>query len=183
MTNEQINPHLSGQINGLISASSHEPSNDECAHIVFEVVPQVMQHLRAETRRQRGPDLSVLQLRALAYLRRNPGATLSVLAEHVGLTLPSMSSQVSGLVARNLIDRSISPEDRRFVTLRLTEQGSLVLESARQGAQESLAKTLSVLTPHDRSVVVNAMLLLERVFNPTSTETPPVEASSQSTQV
>jgi DNA-binding MarR family transcriptional regulator len=183
MTDEQTNPQLSGQIDGLSSASSHEPSNEECAHIVFEVVPQVMQSLRAEMRRQRGPDLSVLQLRALAFLRRHPGAALSVLAEHVGLTLPSMSSQVSGLVARNLIDRSVSPEDRRFVTLRLTEQGSSVLEAARQSAQENLANALSVLSPHERSVVVKAMHLLERVFNPTATETPPVEASGQSTKV
>ena len=47
--------------------STKESANEQCAHIVFEVVPQVMQSLRAEMRRQRGPDLSVLQLRALVY--------------------------------------------------------------------------------------------------------------------
>jgi DNA-binding MarR family transcriptional regulator len=145
-----------------------------------------MQNIRAEMRRRRGPEISVLQLRALAYLRRNPGATLSSLAEHVGLTLPSMSSQVSGLVARELIDRSVSTADRRFVTLTLTEQGRSLLAAARQGTQESLAKSLAVLAPDERATVVAAMKLLERVFAPQSpdgiaAEVPPEENAGKST--
>jgi DNA-binding MarR family transcriptional regulator len=153
------------------------PSSEDTARVVFDVVPQVMQNLRAEMRRRRGPEISVLQLRALAFLRRNPGATLSRLAEHVGLTLPSMSSQVSGLVARDLIDRSTSTEDRRYVTLTLTEQGRMLMETARHGTQESLAKQISDLAPDERAVVVEAMQLLARVFSPTLTDAPPAEGS------
>jgi DNA-binding MarR family transcriptional regulator len=183
---EKTKFQMSRQNNEIGNDSSHapadDPKNDECAHIVFEVVPQVMQSLRAEMRRQRGPDLSVLQLRALAFLRNNPGATLSHLAEHVGLTLPSMSSQVSGLVARDLIDRAISPEDRRYVTLKLTEQGESLLDATRQSAQENLAMSLSVLSPEECAVVIEAMHLLARVFAPPSPECPPNEASTQSSK-
>lgn len=164
------------QTNELIN----ESTNEQCAHLVFDVVPQVMQSVRAEMRRQRGPDLSVLQLRALAYLGRNPGSPLSALAEHAGLTLPSMSSQVSGLVARSLIDRSISLEDRRFVTLTLTEQGKSVLDAARHNAQASLAKTFAVFSAEECATVIEAMKLLERVFSPSSPENSQAEASKQS---
>jgi DNA-binding MarR family transcriptional regulator len=176
MSDEHSDTQRSGQLNGIVT-TTHVPSSDESAHVVFEVVPQVMQRIRAEMRRRRGPEISVLQLRALAFLRRNPGATLSLLAEHVGLTLPSMSSQVSGLVARNLIDRSISAEDRRYVTLTLTEQGHSLLETARQGTQESLAKKLANLTLEERAVVIEAMHLLARVF--TTTENPHTDAANQ----
>jgi DNA-binding MarR family transcriptional regulator len=179
MSNEEDHPMSSGQSNSIAEAAMHAPDSDECAHLVFEVVPQVMQRVRAEMRRRRGPEISVLQLRALAYLRRNPGATLSLLAEHVGLTLPSMSSQVSGLVARNLIDRSVSAEDRRFVTLTLTEQGRTLMETARQGTQESLAKNLSNLTSEERAIVVEAMHLLARVFAPTSADIPQTDTSTK----
>jgi DNA-binding MarR family transcriptional regulator len=163
-----------------INELTKESANEQCAHIVFEVVPQVMQSLRAEMRRQRGPDLSVLQLRALVFLGRNPGSPLSALAEHVGLTLPSMSSQVSGLVGRALIDRSISPEDRRFVTLTLTEQGQSVLKAAHDNAQASLAQTFSVLSPDECSTVIEAMQLLARVFAPpVSGQSVPVASSSE----
>jgi len=175
MSDEHTTSSGSGQMNGSVSSAEVGTSADECATIVFDVVPQVMQRVRAEMRKRRGPEISVLQLRALNYLRRNPGATLSSLAEFVGLTLPSMSSQVSGLVARKLIDRSISVEDRRFVTLNLTEQGRSLLETARNGTQASLAKTIAVLTPEERSVVVEAMESLARIFAAPSTEPPAAE--------
>ncbi len=138
---------------------------DECARIVLDVVPQVMQHIRAEMRRQRGPELSVLQLRALAFLRGNPGAPLSALAEHVGLTLPSMSSQVSGLVVRQLIHRSVSTEDRRYITLTLTDEGAARLDSTRARAQAHLAETFAQLTKAECEAIVEAMHLLSRTFS------------------
>jgi DNA-binding MarR family transcriptional regulator len=137
-----------------------QPYVEECARVVLEVAPQVMQHIRAEMRQQRGPELSVLQLRALAYLRRNPGAPLSALAEHVGLTLPSMSSQVSGLVARELIHRTTSTEDRRYITLTLTDAGLAQLDSTRARAQAHLATTFARLSPAECAAIVNAMQLL-----------------------
>lgn len=207
MANQQTHPQENGQMNGTVDAPPHapdhkagseqatpshlppsqltfsqSPSSDECAQVVFEVVPQVMQKVRTEMRRRRGPEISVLQLRALGYLRRNPGATLSSLAEHVGLTLPSMSSQVSGLVARNLINRSVSAEDRRFVTLTLTEQGRSLMEAARSGTQDSLAKNLAHLAPEERATVVEAMHLLARVFAPPETDSPQTEVSQPSTE-
>lgn len=146
-----------------------EPASSEhCAHVMLKVVPQVMQAIRAEVRRQRGQDLSVLQLRALAFLHGRPGAPLTALAEHVGLTLPSMSSQVSGLVARDLIDRAVSPEDRRYVTLRLTPKGRAVFQSAFRQAEQQLAQRLEALSPEARGAIVEAMMYLSSVFSPES---------------
>jgi DNA-binding MarR family transcriptional regulator len=98
-------------------------------------------------------------------VNRHPGAPLSAVAEHVGLTLPSMSSQVTGLVKRSLIDRSISSHDRRFVTLTLTEQGHAALAAAVQGAQASFAHLLKGLTTEERATVMAALAALRRIFS------------------
>ena len=151
----------------------------QCAHIVLQVVPQVMQLIRSEVRSGRDAELSVLQLRALAYLYRRPGAPLSALAEHVGLTLPSMSSQVSGLVGRGLIDRSVSELDRRYVTLTLTSEGEAVFRAAYLHAEGRVAHVLQSLSETERATVVAAMEILARVFQPADTTTVP-EASRSS---
>lgn len=143
-----------------------QPSSARCAHILLQVVPRVMQAIRAEVRSGRGPDLSVLQLRALAFLHRHPGEPLSALAEHVGLTLPSMSSQVSGLVNRGLIDRAVSPNDRRFVTLRLTAEGEAVFQAAVHHAEASLTQALAGLSEEELATVTAAMQILGDVFRP-----------------
>lgn len=140
------------------------PTADECAHELLEVIPEVMQTIRSHVRRQRGSDLSVLQIRVLAFLQRNPGAPLSAVAEHVGLTLPSMSTQVTGLVGRKLLHRATSRVDRRYITLTLTTSGAVLLASVRASAQENLAQTLATLTEAERAVVMQALQLLRTAF-------------------
>jgi DNA-binding MarR family transcriptional regulator len=161
-------------------AHMEQPYIDECARVVLDVVPQVMQHIRTEMRSQRGPELSVLQLRALAFLRNHPGSPLSALAEHVGLTLPSMSSQVSGLVARQLIDRSTSTEDRRYITLTLTAEGVARLDSTRARAQAHLAETLGRLSKTECASIVSAMRLLAETVGDAATDQVPVSSSTKS---
>lgn len=139
-------------------------SSDRVAHELIEVIPVVMQTLRAEVRRCREPDLSVLQIRVLAFLNRHPGAPLSAVAEHVGLTLPSMSSQVSGLVGRNLIHRSVSAQDRRYVTLTLTEQGRAVMEAALRGTEASITQMIAGLGADERRLLMEALGLLRQLF-------------------
>jgi DNA-binding MarR family transcriptional regulator len=141
-------------------------SLDECARQVLETVPLVMRTVRAEMRRRRAADLSVPQFRTLNFLNRQAGASLSQVAEHIGLTLPSMSLLVEGLVERKLILRNTCAADRRRITLTLTARGQSVLEAAHGATQAALAEKLAALSAKDRGIVVRAMQALRPFFEP-----------------
>ena len=146
------------------------PTADDCAHALIEIVPEVMQEIRHHVRNRRGPDLSVMQLRIMAFLASNPGAPLSAVAEYVGLTLPSTSTQVSNLVDRALVHRASSPTDRRYVALQLTDKGTALLTTVRQGAQATLAETAKLLSPQERQQVVEALHALRLMLTRAKTE-------------
>ena len=139
-------------------------SNESAAAWLADTIPLVMRTLRAEMRRHRASDLSVPQFRALAFLRRHPGASLSSVAEHVGLTLPSTSKMIDRLVTRCLVARADCPDDRRRVTLTLTPAGASVVEQAAQATQARLAEMLAALSSEERATLVEAMRILQRVF-------------------
>ncbi|MEZ4730586.1 MAG: MarR family transcriptional regulator [Caldilineaceae bacterium] len=141
----------------------------ECAHALLEIIPEVMQEIRRHVRSQRGSDLSVLQLRVLAFLDHNPGAPLSAVADHVGLTLPSMSTQVSNLVERDLISRTTLPTDRRYVALQLTEQGKAVLATVRENARNSLAAPVAQLSAAERAQVIDTLTRLRTALTDAKT--------------
>jgi DNA-binding MarR family transcriptional regulator len=141
-------------------------SLDECARQVLETVPLVMRTVRAEMRRRRAADLSVPQFRTLNFLNRQAGASLSQVAEHIGLTLPSMSLLVEGLVERKLILRDTCAADRRRITLTLTARGQSVLEAAHGATQAALAEKLAALSAQDQVIVVQAMQALRPFFEP-----------------
>jgi DNA-binding MarR family transcriptional regulator len=66
---------------------------DSCARELLEVIPLVSGWMRAAIRR-REPSLSLPQLQALSFLRQNPGASLSDLAAHLGVGLPTASTLI-----------------------------------------------------------------------------------------
>jgi DNA-binding MarR family transcriptional regulator len=139
---------------------------DICVRELMDTAPQIMQSIRIEMRRGRGSDLSIPQFRTLGFIQRNADSTLSCLADHLGLTLPSVSKLVDGLVKQELVIRQESVSDRRCLALALTPAGESILNLARAAAQASLAKTLSGLSADELKTVYRAMELLHPLFAP-----------------
>ncbi|MGD0994648.1 MAG: MarR family transcriptional regulator [Candidatus Bathyarchaeia archaeon] len=146
-------------------------ASDEAARELLEVVPVIMKDIRSEMRSRRSPDLSVPQFRTLAFVDRNEGASLSAVANHMGLTLPSTSRLVDGLIARGMLTREDNPADRRRVKLGVTNHGLMILETSRRGTLTYLADKIASLSAEDREVIAKAMKAMRSVFiNGTQTQ-------------
>ena len=144
-----------------------EPASSKaCAGEILDTVPLIMQFIRVEMRRSRGPGISVPQFRVLAFLDRAEGASLSAAADRVGLSLPAMSRLIDGLVDRDLVQREESPEDRRRITLQLTSLGRELVRTARAAAQARLAEVLATLPASQRAEVTQGMQRLRPLFLP-----------------
>jgi len=139
-------------------------SPKDTARAVLDVAPLVMRTIRAEMRNAGTLNLSVPQFRTLGFVARNPQTSLSAVAEHIGLALPSMSKLVDGLVERKLVLRQSHSDDRRRITLELTARGDALLQSAHASTQTALAKRLSTLSESERATVVCAMQILQPLF-------------------
>jgi DNA-binding MarR family transcriptional regulator len=139
-------------------------SPDACAQEILEVVPVVMRTIRAEMRRHRTADLSVPQFRTLAFIDRQADASLSDVAEHIGLTLPSISKIVAGLVTRKFVTRQTHPTDRRRMTLALTARGQTALQTSRAATRACLVEDLASLSDRQRETIVQALELMRPVF-------------------
>lgn len=140
-----------------------------CAAEILEAVPAVMRFIRSQMRRHRGADLSVVQFRALVFLSRSPGTSLSVLAEFLALSLPATSRLVEGLVRRNLVDRRIPPGNRRLVALSVNAHGRRIICAARQATEKRLAEVLAPLRNDERTAIQHALHTLREEFQSIST--------------
>jgi DNA-binding MarR family transcriptional regulator len=131
---------------------------------IMDVVPLVMRTIRAKLRERRAADISVPQFRTMTYINRNEGASLSDLSAHIGLTLPSMSKLIDGLVSRKLISRTGDSQDRRRVCLALTPQGRDELNAAYGHTQKYIAEKMSLLADEDIKAISRAMQVLRELF-------------------
>lgn len=138
---------------------------EECAAEVIDAVPLVMQFIRSEMRRQGDTNLlSVPQFRALRFLSQYPGASLSNLAEHLGVTRATASTIVERLVRRGLIQRVEHHQERRRNVHTLTPVGSEHLQQARDAARSRLAGVLAELPDTKLLQVAEGAMLLKDVF-------------------
>jgi MarR family transcriptional regulator for hemolysin len=134
------------------------------ARTLLEVVPLIMQGIRSEMRNRRLLDLTVPQFRTLAFVNRNEGSSLWEVADHVGLTPPSMSRIVDGLIVRGLMARKDDPDDRRRVRLTVTNRGQEILEIVTQGTLSYLADKLGDLDADKSAAIDTAMEAMRTVF-------------------
>jgi DNA-binding MarR family transcriptional regulator len=137
-------------------------SPEAVARQLLEVVPFAMRLIRGEMRRRRGADLTVVQFRSLMFLQRNPGTALRRVAEHLGLTPPTVSKMISRLAERGFVDRPDSVSDRRRVELRLTARGNALVERVRGETVVRFAEKFERLPPAEREKLTSALELLRK---------------------
>lgn len=142
-----------------------EISPEECAVEIMETMPAVMQFIRTEMRHQGASVLSVPQFRALRYFGQYPGASLSELAEFLGVTRATASSIVDRLVRRDLLDRVADPQERRRNVHTLTPTGSKHLQLAREATRDKLAEVLNTLPEKKLTQIATGFALVREALH------------------
>jgi len=137
---------------------------EACATEMLDVVPLIMRTIRADVRRRKGPDFSVPQFRALAFVGRNKGVKLRDLAEFLGLTPPSASKLIDGLVSKRLIVREIPLTDRRRISLALSAAGIAKYRAIMEQTRNFLASRVAHLGPAERHRLLGGMRDLRSAF-------------------
>jgi DNA-binding MarR family transcriptional regulator len=136
---------------------------ERCAWELLDAVPPLMWHIRRTLRGFRG-GLSMPQFRALVMIANQPDASLSAVAEHLALSLPTTSRMVSGLVGQGLLKRCDSATDRRQVALGVTARGRSVLDTAWSATGRELAGHLGGVPAERMLAVVEAMGVVRELF-------------------
>src|SRR3982750_2274496 len=75
------------------------------AALLLDPPPRVMRAVRMAIADLDAPALTIPQFRALQFIAMHEGASLSVTAEFLGLTLPSTSKLIDQLVRRGMLAR------------------------------------------------------------------------------
>ena len=144
--------------------ASNWASAQDCAREVLDVVPGVIRPIRQQMRSHRASGLSIPQFRSLCFVGRYDGASLSMVAEHLDLSLPTVSRLINGLVERGYMQRKSSEDDRRHVSLSLRPRGQAVMDQARRATQQFLSEKFQKLNDEQRRALVTAMDALREVF-------------------
>ena len=94
--------------------------------------------------------LTMVQLEALIFLKKQKDAQMSDIAHHFSITMPSATSLVNKLIEFKYAQRKNDPKDRRVIKINLTTQGERLLDEAIAQRKQKITKLLSYLSLQDK---------------------------------
>ncbi|KAA0698822.1 MarR family transcriptional regulator [Neorhizobium sp. P12A] len=111
----------------------------------------------AFSRKVEGKGVTVAEWVMLRQLYGREGTIPSALADELGMTRGAISKLADRLIAKSLITKSLSDEDRRFQSLSLTQAGSALVPEIARLADENDAEFFDHLAPDERELVTRVM--------------------------
>src|SRR5215831_1994258 len=142
-------------------AAQHDPpaaSASSLARDLLHVTMLMMRSVAAEMRRS-PQTLAPGQMGALMKLSL-AASSISDLARHLGVSVPTMSKSIDVLESRKWVERWVDPADRRQSIVRLTLEGRRVTSAMRDRSEQHVAALLAPLTPAERRRVKGALQVL-----------------------
>jgi DNA-binding MarR family transcriptional regulator len=137
----------------------------DLARDLLKVVPLVMRTIAAELRA--AGELPAPAHFGLLTLLSVQSRSLTEMASHQGVSLPTMSNSVSTLVERGWVRRTAPSGDRRIVIVELTPVGKSALDRVGRLAEAHLAELLAPVDAEARRRLQAGLAVLRKVFENT----------------
>lgn len=107
--------------------------------------------------------LPMAQVEILQRLAEEPGLRVTELAARQRLAINTVSNVIQQMVLAGLVDRRVDQDDRRAVTVHLTDTGQLQLQDWLKANGSRLDAAFSGLTQKDRTAILATLPPLRRL--------------------
>lgn len=133
-----------------------------CAQQLISLVPLLMREIRADMRAAAPEGFTVPQFRVLIFAHSRAQPSVSELAAHLGVSVPTASVAVDKLARAGMLRAQPTPDNRRRRSIELTAGGHRAVEQALAATTAAFADRLAALSEQEQSQVADALALLER---------------------
>jgi len=104
------------------------------------------------------------QCQSLLEIAKEETSVVKV-ASRLGLDTSTLSRMVNNLVNLGLVNRVLNPEDRRYVSITLTDQGKLACGLIEKSINNYILKILESIPLEKQSQVVESVAILADAVN------------------
>ena len=129
---------------------------------LLDVTMLTMRSVATEMRRS--PDTLAPGQMGLLMKIKLAASSISDLARHLGVSVPTVSKSIDVLESRGWTERWVDPTDRRQTIVRLTTEGKRVTSAMCERSEQHVATLLAPLTSQQRTQLSEALQILKSAF-------------------
>ncbi len=123
----------------------------------WEAFALATRRARARLAREEGLPLTPAQLHLLEALDGSDGLTVGRIAEAAGVSPPTATRMLDGLVRDGVVERRAEPGDRRCVRVEITAAGAELVTATRASIAERRAALFARLEPRERETAARLL--------------------------
>ncbi|MFZ2035615.1 MAG: MarR family transcriptional regulator [Dehalococcoidales bacterium] len=109
--------------------------------------------------------LGIGQLKTLFFISNRGATTTGKLATALKVTPTNVTGIIDRLLEKNLITRTVDPDDRRVLLLRTTPQGDELVAELRQKRRERMSELFSRLSEEEAAVVAQGLKIMVKAID------------------
>lgn len=102
-------------------------------------------------------DCSFVHLRTLLYIKEQKEISMRDLAHFLHITPPSTTSLINSLVRKGFVKRTSSKDDRRSITLQITNSGLELLKNNLKRAASIIEVALNKLSKKEKMLFISIL--------------------------
>ena len=133
--------------------------------LLDELAPIIAGERAAFAHRCHERSISMTHLLLMTLLETHGSLPMSRVAELLGCGLPAATGIVSRMEERGLVERQHESEDRRVVTLRLSDEGAAEVRELQLSRRERMATALTHLSEPEREQLLASVRSVRAAFN------------------
>jgi len=141
----------------------------EVLHMLRRFMTHGLPECEGEGRHRHGPGSDLQdkrgQSRLMFILLKHGRMTMQGLADHLGVTPPTVTGMVKRLVEQGFVRRVHDESDWRTVWVELTPQGQEAITRHHRERTAALQQRLDRLDPEDRARLAMALPVLRKLFD------------------
>lgn len=104
--------------------------------------------------------ITISQCHAIVEVGRAEEISLNELAELLKLDKSTMSRTINNLVEQGMVARELHPKDRRYITIKLTDEGVKSFENIEEGMEKFYKNVFTAIPETKREQVLDSLKLL-----------------------
>jgi DNA-binding MarR family transcriptional regulator len=139
-------------------------------NLLDELGPIIAGERAAFAHRCHDRSISMTHLLLMTLLETHGPLPMSRVAELLGCGLPAATGIVTRMEERGLVERQHDSEDRRVVTLRLSDEGAKEIRDLQLSRRERMATALNHLSDSEREQLLASVRALRAAFNRASSQ-------------
>lgn len=134
------------------------------AEVMDELAPIISGERAAFARRCHERSISMTHLLLMSLLEAHGPLPMSRAAELLGCGLPTGTGLVQRMEERGLVERVHDTDDRRVVTLRLTDDGAAEIRELNLARRQRMASALAHLSDAEREQLLASIHAVRAAF-------------------